>query len=124
MSKKIERLTKEERELYEKLKHNYEIHYKINEKDDVSVMEYIEYLKSKIIYKDFRIKMNLIDVKDVENVKNELNNSKMILGLCLLECSDKSIMLKDFENNKIIDMIVKINKYIRSESFLDELYRI
>jgi len=121
---KTKHLTKEGIELYEKLKHNYETHYKINEKDDVSVMEYIAYLKSKIIYKDFRIKMNLVDDKNVENVKNELNNSKMILAICLLECSDKSIMLKDFENNKTIDMIVEINKYIRSESFLDELYRI
>ena len=121
---KTKHLTKEEKELYEKLKHNYEVHYKINEKDDVSVMEYIEYLKSKIIYKDFRIKMNLVSGGDVENIKNELINSKMILAVCLLKCSDKSVMLKDFENNKIVDMIVEINEYIRSENFLDELYRI
>ena len=125
MSEKIERLTKEERELYEYLKEKREYWYKISDSEDCTVHDEINYAKYNILYNEFCVNKKLLTFNsDIDFCIKSANRSRLVLGVYLLYTGEEDVKTCDYSKNNLIDEVLNVYKMIESEKYKNELSNI
>ena len=125
MSKKIERLTKEERKLYEYLKEKRDYYYEKSWEEGATVQDDINYIKSVILYDTFCLEKKMYTFKrDEIFLHDEINRKKLVLSVYLLFDGEREKEMSDYSKNGLIDDVLDVYRMMNSEKFKNELYKI